>query len=30
MIRLTSFTGHKVQYWDETGKQRNITDGGLP
>lgn len=30
MIRLTSFTGHKVQYWDETGKQRNIMDGGLP
>ncbi|WP_316174403.1 hypothetical protein [Bradyrhizobium sp. SZCCHNRI1073] len=30
MIRLTSFTGHKVEFWDDTGKQRDIMDGGLP
>jgi hypothetical protein len=30
MIRLTSFTGYKVQYWDDKGNQRTIMDGSLP
>jgi hypothetical protein len=30
MIRLLSFTGFKVPYWDEDGKQRDIICDGLP
>jgi hypothetical protein len=30
MIRLTSFTGHKVLYWDDEGRERNIAKGALP
>ncbi|WP_316178096.1 MULTISPECIES: hypothetical protein [unclassified Bradyrhizobium] len=30
MIRLTSYTGSKVKYWDDQGKEREIIDGDLP
>lgn len=30
MIRLLSYTGFKVKYWDDEGKERDIIGDGLP